>query len=39
MRTVGPKYGKLLNKIKATLSELDGNKAMAELKSTGELKT
>ena len=38
MRTVGPKYGKLLNKIKATLSELDGNKAMAELKSTGELK-
>ena len=38
MRTVGPKYGKLLNKIKTTLSELDGNKAMAELKSTGELK-
>ena len=28
----------LLNKIKTTLSELDGNKAMAELKSTGELK-
>ena len=38
MRTVGPKYGKLLNKIKTVLSELDGNKAMAELKSTGELK-
>ena len=38
MRTVGPKYGKLLNMIKTTLSELDGNKAMAELKSTGELK-
>ena len=38
MRTVGPKYGKLLNKIKTTLSELDGNKAMAEFKSTGELK-
>ena len=38
MRTVGPKYGKLLNKIKTILSELDGNKAMAELKSTGELK-
>ena len=38
LRTVGPKYGKLLNKIKTTLSELDGNKAMAELKSTGELK-
>ena len=38
MRTVGPKYGKLMNMIKTTLSELDGNKAMAELKSTGELK-
>ena len=38
MRTVGPKYGKLLNKIKTVLSDLDGNKAMAELKSTGELK-
>ena len=38
MRTVGPKYGKLLNKIKTVLSELDGTKAMAELKSTGELK-
>ena len=38
MRTVGSKYGKLLNKIKTVLSELDGNKAMAELKSTGELK-
>ena len=38
MRTVGPKYGKLQNKIKTTLTELDGNKAMAELKSTGELK-
>ena len=38
MRTVGPKYGKLLNKIKTVLSELDGNKAMAELKNTGELK-
>ena len=38
MRTVGPKYGKLLNKMKTVLSELDGNKAMAELKSTGELK-
>ena len=38
MRTVGPKYGKLLNKIKTVLSELDGNKAMAELKSIGELK-
>ena len=38
MRTVGPKYGKLLNKIKTALSELNGNSAMQELKSTGELK-
>ncbi len=38
MRTVGPKYGKLLNKIKTVLSELNGNSAMQELKSTGELK-
>lgn len=38
MRTVGPKYGKLLNRIKTALSELDGNSAMQELRSTGELK-
>ena len=38
MRTVGPKYGKLLNKIKTALAELDGNGAMQELRSTGELK-
>ena len=37
MRTVGPKYGKLLNKIKTTLSELDGNQAMDELKDKGSL--
>ena len=38
LRTVGPKYGKYLGQIKAALAELDGNKAMAELKSTGSLK-
>ena len=27
LKTVGPKYGKLLNGIRKTLSELDGNKA------------
>ncbi|MGN0313307.1 MAG: isoleucine--tRNA ligase [Fusicatenibacter sp.] len=38
MRTVGPKYGKLLNKIKNALVEIDGNSAMAELNTTNELK-
>ena len=38
LKTVGPKYGKLLGGIRQTLSTLDGNKAMAELRSSGELK-
>ena len=38
LRTVGPKYGKYLKQIQETLAALDGNKAMAELKSTGQLK-
>lgn len=38
LKTVGPKYGKLLNGIRQTLSGLDGNKAMAELRVLGELK-
>ena len=38
LRTVGPKFGKYLKQIQATLSELDGNKAMAELKANGCLK-
>ncbi len=37
MRTVGPKYGKLLGKIRQMLPALDGNAAMNELKSTGAL--
>jgi isoleucyl-tRNA synthetase len=36
--TVGPKYGKFLGKIRNALTEIDGNKAMAELKSNGVLK-
>ena len=38
LKTVGPKYGKLLGGIRQALSTLDGNKAMAELRSSGELK-
>ena len=38
LKTVGPKYGKFLGGIKTALAELDGNKAMDELKAQGELK-
>ena len=38
MRTLGPKYGKLLNPIRTALTELDGTAAMAELNETGVLK-
>ena len=38
MRTVGPKYGKLLNGIRTALAEIDGNKAMDDLKTVGVLK-
>ena len=38
MRTLGPKYGKLLNAIRTTLAELDGSAAMAELNENGVLK-
>ena len=38
LRTVGPKYGKYLKQIQSALAELDGNKAMAELKANGCLK-
>ena len=37
LKTVGPKYGKLLNKIKEALSNLDGHKAMQELNTDGAL--
>ena len=38
LRTVGPKYGKVLGKIKEALANLDGNDAMDKLKETGSLK-
>ena len=37
LRTVGPKYGKLLNGIRTTLAEINGTEAMNELRSTGLL--
>ena len=38
MRTLGPKYGKMLNAIRTALAELDGSAAMAELNENGVLK-
>ena len=38
LKTVGPKYGKQLGGIKEYLANVDGNKAMAELKSNGAIK-
>jgi isoleucyl-tRNA synthetase len=38
MRTLGPKYGKLLGAIRSYLAEVDGNAAMDALNETGELK-
>ena len=37
LKTVGPKYGKLLGGIKQALSTLNGNQAMDELKDKGSL--
>lgn len=37
LKTVGPKYGKLLGKIKEALSLLDGHTAMNSLNETGSL--
>ena len=37
LKTVGPKYGKLLGAIRQQLSSLDGQAAMKELKETGAL--
>ena len=37
MRTVGPKYGKILGQIKVALTGLDGNAAMDELKEKGQI--
>jgi len=38
LRTVGPKYGKLLGSIKQNLELLDGNNAYDELQTSGELR-
>ena len=38
LKTVGPKYGKMLGGIKAALESLDGNAAMDELNATDALK-
>ena len=38
MRTVGPKYGKHLGKIRELLPKLDGNAAMAELNAAGVIR-
>ena len=37
LRTVGRKFGKLVNGIRTALAEIDGVKAMNELKNTGKL--
>ena len=37
LRTVGPKYGKLLGGIRAALAEINGNKAMNDLRANGVL--
>ena len=38
LKTVGPKYGKMLGGIKAALDSVDGNTAMDEINETGALK-
>ena len=37
LRTVGPKYGKLLGGIRQALTDIDGSKAMADLRANGVL--
>jgi isoleucyl-tRNA synthetase len=37
LKTVGPKYGKLLGGIKKALAEIDGNAAMDELQAKGQI--
>ena len=38
LKTVGPKFGKLLGKIRPALDALNGNEAMKEINETGALK-
>ncbi len=35
LKTIGPKYGKMLGEIREALNTADGSKTMAELKSNG----
>ena len=37
LKTVGPKYGKLLNRIRQTLTDIDGSSAMDTLNEKGQL--
>ena len=37
LKTVGPKYGKLLNRIRSTLTDIDGSAAMDTLNEKGQL--
>ena len=37
LKTVGPKYGKLLNQIRSTLTDIDGSAAMDTLNEKGQL--
>ncbi|MBQ7836458.1 MAG: class I tRNA ligase family protein, partial [Clostridia bacterium] len=37
LKTVGPKYGKVLGKIREALANVDGNTAMNELETTGAI--
>ncbi len=38
LKTLGPKYGKLIGSIRNALSQIDGNQAMKELRESGSLK-
>lgn len=37
LKTLGPKFGKQIGAVRKILSEIDGNKAMDEVKATGKL--
>ena len=38
LKTLGPKFGKQIGKVRSILSELNGNEAMDEINETGKLK-
>ena len=39
MKTLGPKYGKLLNAIRTALTEVDGNATMDKLNEVRKLRS